>query len=212
MGERPMVWALAGPGAFALAAFVGGRRVPGYRPRDEPISALAAHGSRAANVMVSGFLGLATATAVLARRLDGTTVAPDPVPALVVLAGLTTAGAGLARCSDRSCPTRWLGDTDTTRSDDLHAVFSAATFALWIATPLLAARRATEADESYRTWSRRLGWFTLAVLLAGGMLARRPSGRGSGVAQRAMLASAFAWFPLAAMHARRANSVGGRSR
>lgn len=106
---------------------------------------------------------------------------------------------GLARCSDRSCPTRWLGDLDYTRSDDLHAAFSAATFALWIATPLVAARQARNADNRYRRWSRRLGMSTLVALLLGGILARRPSQRWSGAAQRIMLASAFSWYPLAAI-------------
>ena len=201
MRARPVAWAVVGPGAFALAAFVGGRRQPGYRPRDEPISALAAHGSRAATVMVAGFLGLAGATLGLARELRGSVVAPKPVPALVALAGLTTAGAGLARCSDPSCPTRWLGDLETTRSDDLRAYVSAATFALWIATPIVAARRATDADQGYRAWSRRIGLSTLGLLLFGGVLARRPSQRWSGAAQRIMLASAFSWYPLVAMRA-----------
>src|SRR5256885_796427 len=102
--------------------------------------------------MVPGFLGLAAGTVGLARRLDGTIAAPAPVPALVALAGLTTAGAGLARCSDPSCPTRGLDNGTPTRSDDLHVLFSAATFALWISTPLVAARKAIDADESYRTW------------------------------------------------------------
>ena len=119
-----------GPGAFGLAAVVGGRREPNYRGTDEPISASAAKGTRAVKFMVPGFLGLAAGTVGLARELRGSPAAPDPVPALVALAGLTTAGAGLARCSDRSCPTRWLGDLDYTRSDDLHVGFSAATFAL----------------------------------------------------------------------------------
>jgi hypothetical protein len=36
-------------------------------------------------------------------------------------------------------------------------------------------------------------------------MAQRPSDRGSGTAQRVMLASAFAWFPLAALAAGRSN-------
>ena len=202
MRKRPIALALAGPAAFGLAAFVGGRRQPGYQPRDEPISALAAHGSRAAGVMVPGFLGLAAATVGLARALDGTRAAPKPVPALVALAGLTTAGAGLARCSDPSCPTRGLNNGAPKRTDDLHVMFSAATFALWIATPLVAARKATDAGESYRTWSRATGLSSLALFLGGSLIARRPSQRGSGVAQRVFLAAAFSWFPLAALNAR----------
>src|SRR3954470_14637723 len=122
MPKRALVWSsLVGPGAFATAAFVGGRMEPGYRARDEPISALAAHGTRSAPVMVPGFLGLGAGTVALARALRGTALAPAPVPALLGLAGVTVAGAGLARCSDRTCPTRMLGDADVQATDDLHA-------------------------------------------------------------------------------------------
>ena len=119
------------------------------------------------------------------------------MPALLALVGLTTAGAGLARCSDRSCPTRFLGDQNVTLSDDLHAYFSAATFALWIAIPLVAAARASDAPRGYRRWSRRLGTATFVSLIGGGMLARKPESTWSGTAQRVMLTSALAWYPLA---------------
>ena len=197
MRARTALVSVAGPGAFALAAVVGGRTEPGYVARDEPISALAAQGSRAARIMVPGFLGLAAGSIGLARELRGSKVAPDPVPALLAFVGLTTAGAGLARCSDRSCPTRFLGDENVTRSDDLHAWFSIATFGLWITIPLVAAARASDAAPGYRRWSRRLGLATLAGLVGGGMLARRPDSRWSGTAQRVTLTTAFAWYVLA---------------
>jgi hypothetical protein len=202
MRSRRILWSMAGPGSFALAARAGGRIVPSYSRRDEPISALAAKDSPAAGVMIPGFLGLAAGSVALAHQLRGTAVAPKPVPGLLALVGLTTAGAGLARCSDRSCPTRLLGDDAVQRSDDLHAAFSGLTFALWIAIPLVAARRAEGAGSGYRRWSRRLGVTTLVTLLGGGMLARRPSTAWSGTAQRVMLASALSWYPLAGITAR----------
>ncbi len=205
MPSRRLLWSLAGPGAFATAAFVGARIEPGYSPRDEPISALAAHGTRSAPVMVPGFLALGLGSVGLARALRGTALAPVPVPSMVALAGLTVAGAGLARCSDRTCPTRMLGDADVMPTDDRHAAFSAATFALWIAIPLVAARRGRSASAWARRASGFLGAATLATLVAGGRMAQRPSARGSGTAQRVMLASAFAWFPLAALAAGRPN-------
>jgi hypothetical protein len=174
---------------------------PGYRARDEPISALAAHGTRSAPVMVSGFLGLAVGTVACARRLRGTPLAPGPVAPLLGLAGITVAGAGLARCSDRSCPTRMLGDDGVRPTDDLHAAFSAVTFALWCAVPLVAARRAVGASGRSRRASRVIGLTTLATLLVGGRLASRTDPAWSGTAQRVMLASAFAWYPLAAIGA-----------
>jgi hypothetical protein len=196
---RRVAASLAGPGSFALAARIGGRLEPGYRSRDEPISALAARGTESARVMVPGFLGLAVGSVALARELRGAATAPAPVPSLLTLAGITVAGAGLARCSDRSCPTRMLGDTAVELTDDLHAACSAATFALWISIPLVAARQADEAGPGYRRWSRRLGLATLATLVGGGLLARRTDQRWSGTAQRVFLTCALAWYPLAAV-------------
>ena len=79
----------------------------------------------------------------------------------------------------------------------------AATFALWITIPLVAARKAERAGPRYRGWCRRLGVATLLLLLGGGMLARRPSSAWSGTAQRVMLVSALSWYPLAGVTARR---------
>jgi hypothetical protein len=193
-----MLVAGAGPALFATAAYVAGRVEPGYSPRDEPISALAAHGTRSARIMVGGFLGLAAGTVALARTLRGAPLAPPPVPTMLGVAGVTVAGAGLARCSDRTCPTRMLGDDHVERTDDLHAAFSAATFSLWCAIPIVAARRGRSASPGVRAASVVLGVSTLTTLVIGGRMAQRPSVAGSGTAQRLMLATAFAWYPLAA--------------
>jgi Protein of unknown function (DUF998) len=189
---------LLGPGAFAGTALVAARMEPGYRHRDEPVSALAARGVRGAKVMVPGFLGLAAGTLALAADLRGSDVAPDPVPAMLAVAGLSTAAAGLARNSDRSCPSRLLGDEHCTRSDDAHAAFALVTFSLWVATPLVAAARARKASSRYRAWSRRLGLLSLTAMVVGGMLARRDDDRWSGAAQRLTLAGVLGWYPLAA--------------
>ena len=198
-----VVRSLLGPASFGIAAVVGGRLEQGYRDRDEPISALAAHGTRSACVMVPGFLGLAAGSLLLARDLRGAAAAPRPVPAMVALSGLTTAAAGLARNSDRTCPTRFLGDTGVQRTDDLHAAFSMATFALWIATPLVAARRATGAGPAYRRRSRGLGLGALAATLAMGRVARGENTAWAGALQRLMIATALAWYPLAASESQR---------
>jgi len=214
VNARRALRSLIGPGAFAGAALVAARTEPGYRHRDEPVSALAAKGSRGAAVMVPGFLGLGAGSLALARALRGSDVAPDPVPAMLALAGLATTGAGLARNSDRSCPSRLLGDTNYTASDDAHAACALVTFSMWVAIPLVAARRATGATARYRRWSRLLGVSALAGLVVDGVLARRHAERWSGVTQRAVLASALGWYPLAASMAggRRTDSGSGGAR
>ena len=147
--------------------------------------------------MVPGFFALGAGSIALARDLRGSDVAPAPIPAMLALAGLGTAGAGVARCSDRSCPSRLLGDLRYTRSDDAHVGFGAIAFSMWVAMPLVAARRARDADRTYRRWSRRLGLAGLVALVVDGLLARGHAERWSGVAQRVVLACAFGWYGLA---------------
>jgi hypothetical protein len=201
MRWRTVLWSVAGPAAFASAAAAGSRMFPGYSRRDEPISALAAQGSPAAGVMVPGFLALAIGTVALADELRGSPAAPPPVSALLALCGLSLAGAGLARCSDPTCPTRGLPNAEAVQPvDDAHVAFATVTFGLWIAIPIVAAARAGATSRRYRRGSRGLGLATLAGLVGGGMLARRPDSFGSGAAQRATLATAFAWYVLAALH------------
>jgi hypothetical protein len=174
---------------------------PGYSHRDEVVSALAAKGSRAAKVMVPGFVSLAIGTVGFACSLRGSRVAPRPVPMLIGIAGLTTAGAGLARCSTRDCPSHLGGDDSATLADDLRAVAGLLTFALWVAIPLVAAARPKQVPDSYRTRSRVISATTFAALVAHIGLLKTPSRRWSGAAQRAMIASALAWQLLAGMTA-----------
>src|SRR6476661_1825525 len=119
--------AVAGPVAFATAAKLGARRTDGYRPRDEPISALAASNCDGAPVMIPGFIALGASTFALGRLLRGSRL-PRAVPAMMTAAGVTTAIAGLARHSDRTCPSRTFGNDNATLSDELHIASSMATF------------------------------------------------------------------------------------
>jgi hypothetical protein len=196
MRARRFLGSITGPGAFATAAFVGARRQPSYRPRDEPISALAAHGSYAASVKVPGFFALAGGTVLFARSLRGSAAAPAPVPQMLTIVGLAVGGAGIARCSAPSCPARWLGD-EVQLTDDLHVAISAVAFLGWACIPLVAAARASGAPVRYRKWSALLGATTLATMIGGGRFQRNPNGEWSGTAQRVTLASAFAWYVLA---------------
>jgi hypothetical protein len=197
MSARSRTSAAGGVGGFAVAAWMAGRMVQGYSHRNEPISGLAASGVRSTPVMVAGFVSLAGTTAGLASSVRGTAKAPAPVPALLVGAAASTLGAGLARCSARSCPTRFTGDDDATMRDELHGAFSMTTFVLWVAAPIVAARRAGSASRLFRRASGALGFTTLTTLVAGGVLARRHAVTGVGTAQRAMVASAL-WLLLVA--------------
>ena len=196
MRVRRLLSSVAGPAAFASAAYVGARRQPGYRPRDEPISALAAFGSQAASVMVPGFFALAGGTVLFARSLRGSAAAPTPVPQMLTVVGLAVAGAGVARCSDPSAPARWLGD-EVKLTDDLHVGISAVAFLGWCVIPIVAAVRAKDASPRYRRCSAAIGLTTLATTIGGGRFQRNEGTKWSGTAQRVTLASAFAWYALA---------------
>jgi hypothetical protein len=143
--------------------------------------------------MVAGFLGLGAGSIVLGRALrsrEGTGL----IPTMMTVAGVGTIGAGLARCSDRSCPSRFLGDADADVGDELHVLFSAVTFGLWIAMPLTAAVRSRGRDRA----SLVLGAVAFAGWAVTGTLASRDAPKWGGLAQRATIAAALSWFPVAA--------------
>ncbi len=192
--------AALGPASFAISAIVSSRLVEDYRHRDEPISALAARGLPSGPLMVMGFVSLGAGTFLLGSELRGSAL-PSSLPAALEIAGITTTIAGLARCSDRSCPVRLLGDTGATRSDDLHGAASMATFILWGVMPIVAAIRGRELNAIHRRVSAVLGITTAASWGATGLLMQRDPRHWSGLAQRLMVASALSWFVVAALAA-----------
>ena len=138
--KRAVFAAVLGPASFSMATILSSRLLEDYRHRDEPISALAARGMPSGPLMIVGFVGLGAGTFALGSELRGSAL-PSSLPAALRIAGITTTIAGLARCSDRSCPVRLLGDTGATRSDDLHGAASLATFILWGVMPIVAATK-----------------------------------------------------------------------
>lgn len=200
---RMSLRAMLGPVLFSSAAAAGARSVPFYRWRDEPISALSARGRPGAKFMVPGFVALGLGSIRFGRDLRGSPAIPRAVTQMVTMAGVSTVGAGVARCSSRSCPSRFLGDSDATLSDELHGLFSMATFLLWIAMPFVSARDARRCDPVYARRCRIISVATLATWLTTGLLVHRRSDRYVGVSQRLMVLSALSWFPLAAAFASR---------
>src|SRR5690242_4375750 len=177
--------ALAGPAAFFGAAIKGGRQESGYSHRDEPMSALAAYGTASGPVMVAGFLGLAASTFLLGRAMRGSRM-PGAVAGMMQLAGVTIAGAGLARCSDRTCPTRGLDNGDPKLTDDLHVAFSAPTFMLWTAMPLVAGVVGTRLAPLDRKRALLFGSLSMTTMLVNAAMLRGGAPvRGGGWSQRA---------------------------
>lgn len=174
------VW---GPVGFAVASVAAARRQPGYSHVANHVSGLAAAGQSSAAVMVPGFLVLGASNLLL----------PAPSPAvgrLARVAGATTIAAGLIPASQPRCP-RPGTDPDATALDLGHGVASIATFALWVAMPIVAAKQ--PGPRWYRRTSAALGVAALAGFVAAGATTQADSPR-KGLAQRGFLATVFAWY------------------
>jgi hypothetical protein len=200
MRGRALVPAVAAPVAFFGASIIGGRRVRDYRHRDEPMSALAASGCEGATAMVPGFVALAASTWLLGGALSGSRL-PKAIGPWMRVTGAGILVAGLARQSDRSCPVRFNGDENVTISDDLHILSAMVVFGSWIAMPLFTAARGREMAPGQRRASLALGLGALAGWTGMSVLASQNSEKWGGVAQRVSVASALAWYPVAALSA-----------
>jgi hypothetical protein len=200
MRPRALLPAVAAPIAFFGASIIGGRRVRDYRHRDEPMSALAASGCEGAPAMVPGFIALAASTWVLGGALSGSRL-PKSIGPWMRVTGAGILVAGLARQSDRSCPVRFNGDENVTISDDLHVLSAMVVFGSWIAMPLFVAARGRELPSRQRRASLALGLAALAGQTGTGALMSRNAEKWGGVAQRVSVASALAWYSVAALSA-----------
>jgi hypothetical protein len=200
--RRGLISAVLAPSSFGLAAYFGARRVPGYRHRDEPMSALAAKHCAGAPIMVPGFLALGASTWALAGALDDTRL-PPPIPSMMRTTAAAVIGAGLARQSDRSCPVRFMGDENVTLSDDLHVLISGVAFGSWILMPFVAAVRGRALHPRERVASLAFGIVALGGWVSMSALISRGSDTWGGVAQRVTVGAALGWYSVAAIAAAR---------
>jgi len=172
---------LWGPLGFTVAAFAAARRQPGYSHGANHVSGLASRGERSASIMVPGFVTLAAAQSVLCAPSMG-------LRRLARAAAATTLVAGVVRVRDPRRPQPGF-DPDATASDLGHGAASIATFTLWAAMPVVAARD-HEVPVWYRRLARAIAVPTIATFVLAGVTTRLNSSA-KGVAQRAFLASVF---------------------
>lgn len=177
-------WAgVCGPTAFGAASAAAARRQASYSHRSHHVSGLAAKGQASASIMVPGFMALSAAQSVL----------PAPSPALQRLAraaAVTTLVAGVVQVSDPRCPQPGF-DADATASDLGHGAASIATFVLWTAMPIVAARD-DQLPAGYRRTARAFIAPTVTTFVLAGVTTRLDSPI-KGAAQRAFLTSVFAF-------------------
>lgn len=202
---------IAGPVAFAVASVLAARRQPDYSPVRDHVSGLAALGTDSARIMVPGFLALGAGQLALADALARSNP-PRGLATGVRVAGLTSMAAGLCQASSPECPLPF--EPEARPTDLAHGTASVATFLLWMALPMRAARR-PEATSGWPGWHARLS----RVLAVANLLAFAAAGATTGarspykgLAQRVFLGTALGWLVATSLAVRRAGGSAGRDR
>lgn len=132
--------------------------------------------------MIPGFVTLGAASLIMPMPSRG-------LVRLARLAGTTTIVAGIVQVSDPRCP-RPGTDPRATRSDVGHSVASVVTFLAWAVMPAVASR--LRGALWYRLMCGVLTVTGFTGMVGAAITTRRESSQ-RGVAQRAFLASVFAW-------------------
>jgi hypothetical protein len=183
---------------FAVASVVAGALDPGYDPRREGISALAATTSPSAAVMIGGFLALAVGTisaglALWSRLSRGT--AGRIAAGLVLLAGAGMVVVALARqdCSELigACAAAERAGT-LSGHHVLHQLVSLAVFAALIAA-LFVLPRGLRRNQPWARCAVPTRLAGLAALVALVALLSGSSGDLGGLVQRAFIVLVFGW-------------------
>ena len=171
------------------------------------VSELAAVGSDARVLMVTGFLVLGAATVVLALATHRLWPAATALFVAVLVSGLGTLTAGSFTC-DAGCPT----DGDLSLAQQVHNASSVVTFPAWMAGAAIAAW--TFRGRRYGRLSLALAVALVGTGLVLGTWQDRAPDDPVGLLQRANLALVTAWFVLTVLELRRPapEGEGGRNR
>jgi hypothetical membrane protein len=197
--------AVAGPVLFTAAWLVACSVQDAYSPRREDISALAALDAQHAWIMIAGIIALGVGLIALGLGLvsvihDGRSATVGPI--LLVLAGVSFAGAGLARndCSSelQACKER-VSSGDVSWHHSVHDVLGVAVFLVLAVAPLVFARafRADSRWSELRRYSLLSGALTLALLVVFG--AELFAGW-NGLVQRVLILVPLSWIAVLGAH------------
>lgn len=194
---------MAGPIGFTLAWIAFGAAWPGYDPRADYISELAAAGAPLAVPMVGAFLLLGALTLLHAAGLWrglGPGAAAAVVAGCVGFHGAATIASGLARC-DRGCG----GDSLANR---LHTLVTYAGLGVLV-LGVLALPWAVGRDprwRGYRLYSWLTGLLAIAIFLRG-----FASFGGVGLGQRLFISLLFLWLVLVAARLHRVGATAAQA-
>ncbi|MGH3443955.1 MAG: DUF998 domain-containing protein [Nocardioidaceae bacterium] len=194
---RFTAWAgVVGPIVFAVGVITASLTVPGYSRVGQAISELGVPGSNGFWIQNSNFVVFGAITVVFAFALRGV---PGGVivSALVLVAGLATAGSGLAHCAP-GCP--FPGeDPGVTAGDTVHMILGALVFLPCIAAPLVTASGVRRLGDlrGYARYSLVTGVATFVAFVVFAFFAE--SVGVDGLSERVMLALPFTWFVVTAV-------------
>ena len=197
--------AVAGPVLFTVAWLVAWSVQDVYSARREDISALAALDAQHAWIMIAGIIALGLGLVALGLGLvgmihDGRSATIGPI--LLVLAGLSFTGAGLARndCSSelQACKER-VTSGNVSWHHSVHDVLGAAVFVVLAVAPLVLARafRADSRWSRLRRYSLVTGALTFALLLVFGV---ELINGWNGLVQRVLILVPLVWLAALGAH------------
>jgi hypothetical membrane protein len=197
--------AVAGPVLVVAASLVAWSVQDVYSPRREDISALAAIDAQHALIMIAGIIALGLSLIALGLGLvgvidDGHSATVGPV--LLVLAGVSFTGAGLAR---NDCSSELQACKDSVSSGDvswhhnMHDLLGVVVFLVLAVAPLVFARafRADSRWSELRRYSLLSGALTLALLVVFG--AELFAGW-NGLVQRVLILVPLVWIAVLGAH------------
>ena len=183
---------VVGPTMFTLAWIVFGAAWPGYDPRSQFISELAASDAPHGRAMVTAFLLLGVLVLIFARGLWGTLGVV--VPALIGVFGAGSIGSGIARCDPGCGGASFANQAHTTITYCGLGALTLATLALpWVVgrdpSPAAAGTR-----RGYRVYSALTGVLASSIFVRG-----FEAFGGVGLGQRLFVGLLFSWLVVLAV-------------
>ncbi|HET7388578.1 MAG TPA: DUF998 domain-containing protein [Nocardioidaceae bacterium] len=190
-------WAgIVGPVVFAVGVVTASLTVPGYSRVGQAISELGVPGTNSFWIQNTNFVVFGVLTVLFSLALRGLP-AGTAIATLVLVAGLATAGSGVAHCAP-GCP--FPGeDPGVTTGDAVHMLLGALVFLPCIAAPLVAGLAVRRRPQlvGYAVYSLVTGVATFIAFVVFAFFAEDIGV--DGLSERVMLALPFTWFAVTAV-------------
>jgi len=183
---------VVGPIMFTLAWIVSGAAWPGYAPRSQFISELAASDAPHGGAMVAAFLLLGVLVLIFARGLWGTLGVV--VPALIGVFGAGSIGSGIARCDPGCGGASFANQAHTIITYGGLGALTLATLALPFVVGRDPSPAAAGTRRGYRVYSALTGVLAAIIFVRG-----FEAFGGVGLGQRLFVGLLFLWLVVLAV-------------